>query len=92
MKRLISLLIPLTAIVLSSCEKIDYTQKLETYDDNVFYAYNSLTGETHVSPHGDIEIIGDIASQSYAVNIKDLQLTENSPLLSCKVSNMLQRF
>ena len=92
MKRLISLLIPLTAIVLSSCEKIDYTQKLETYDDNVFYAYNSLTGETHVSTHGDIEIIGDIASQSYAVNIKDVQLTENSPLLSCKVSNMLQLF
>lgn len=90
MKRLISLLIPLTAIALASCTKIDYTQELDTYNDNIFYVYNTMTGESHVSDHGDIEIIGDISSQSYAVSIKDVQLHDGAPLKSGKVSNLLQ--
>lgn len=92
MKRLISLLIPLTAIVLASCSKIDYNQDLEHYNDNIFYVYNTLTGESHLSGHGDITITGDLASQTYAVNIGNVELTPDSPTMSCKVSNLLQLY
>lgn len=92
MKRLISLLLPLAAIALGSCSKIDYTQELENYNDNIFYVYNTLTGESHVSTHGEIEITGDISTQTYGVNINNVQLSEGAPLRSSTVYNLLQLF
>ena len=90
MKRLISLLIPITAITLASCTKVDYTQELDTYKDNIFYVYNTINGDAYVSDKGEIEIIGDISSQSYTVSIKNVQLQEGESLKSGNVSNLLQ--
>ncbi len=92
MKRLISLLIPFAALALGSCSKIDYTVDYESYNENIFFAANTMTGETHVSDNGEIDITGDLTTQTYAVNIKNVQLTEASPLKSCKVSNLLQLY
>lgn len=92
MKRLISLLLPLAAIALGSCSKIDYNLDIESYNDNIFFVSNTMTGENYVSTHGKIGISGDISTQTYTLKINDVQLTENSPLLSGKVYNLLQLY
>lgn len=92
MKRQISFLFPIIALVLSSCNKVEYTQDLESYNNNIFFISNTLTGENYVSDNGKITVSGDLASQSYAVDIKDVQLFEGAPLKSCKVSNLLQLY
>lgn len=92
MKRILYSLLPAAALLLSSCSKIDYVQKLDSFSDNIFFVEDQMTGSTHVSNEGTIKVEGDLASYSYTVKINNVQLAEGFPLASATVSNLQQYY
>lgn len=91
MKKLFLLFFP-AVLFLTGCQKINYNVDLDSYKDNVVVVEDFVNGTIYVSDEGRFNVIGDMYYQSFGVELNNISLYPGAPLVSGKISNLVQYF
>lgn len=90
MKKLTFLLALTAAVAASSCKSIDPIEELNSYDNCLVYAVDTVSGSGCLSNFASIDVVGDMTTSNFTLNLNDFQLHDGDNLRSGTLSNLPQ--